>query len=76
MKKYIKYLFLLYSSIIIISCTTKYVTVPLTSPPTIYTPSTIYTEKDLIQEYRRSIMKISEWQNWYNIQINTNYFYK
>lgn len=65
-------------SIFIISCkTTEYVTVPLTEPPSIYNPSdNITTQKELLKEYQRSLIKISEWQKWYNIQIFSNYYYK
>ena len=52
----------------------KYVTVPLSKPPEIYNPNKIYTEKDFLKEYKRSLIKISEWQNWYNIQVGSNYF--
>ena len=58
--------------IVACSCTSvKYVTIPLTTPPEIYKPSNRnLTEKDLILEYRKAVMKINEWQLWY--QINTN----
>lgn len=59
---------------ILTSCTTtKYVTIPLTKAPDFYkAPETnsITTIKDLVSEYRRSMMKISEWQNWYVVQTN------
>ncbi|MEI0799686.1 hypothetical protein R4Q14_15365 [Brachyspira intermedia] len=48
----------------------KYITVPMSSPPEVYKPNTADTEKDFLYEYKRSLMKISEWQNWYNIQTN------
>lgn len=67
-----KYLIFLCSFFIISCCTPKYISVPLTAPPKIYKPNIVNTEKDLINEYKRSIMKISEWQNWYNIQTNIN----
>ena len=67
-----KYLIILFSFFVISCCSTKYITVPFTSPPNIYNPSIVYTEKELIIEYKRSLMKISEWQNWYNVQTNIN----
>lgn len=56
------------------SCgTVKYVTVPLTTPPKMYYPSTnISTQKQLINEYKNSLMKIAEWQIWYKIQTNNS----
>ncbi|ASJ21498.1 hypothetical protein BHAMNSH16_07540 [Brachyspira hampsonii] len=66
--KEIRFLLLL---IFLVSCSSvKYVTVPMTKPPEIYKPNIINTEKDFLNEYKRSLMKISEWQNWYNIQTN------
>lgn len=61
----------------LISCNTvKYVTIPLTKPPAFYTPNTnITTQKDLIKEYQRTLIHIKKWQYWYDIQVNTNYFY-
>ncbi|MEI0703013.1 hypothetical protein [Brachyspira intermedia] len=67
-----KYLIFLCSFFVISCCSTKYITVPLTTPPNIYNPGIVYTEKDIIREYKRSLMKISEWQNWYNVQTNIN----
>ncbi len=65
-----KYFIFLYYFFIISCCTPKYIKVPLTTPPKTYKPNIVYTEKDLIIEYKNSLMKISEWQNWYNIQTN------
>ena len=67
-----KYLIFLCSFFMISCCSTKYITIPLTSPPDIYNPGIVYTEKDIIMEYKRALMKISEWQNWYNVQTNIN----
>lgn len=71
-----KYLILLLFLILLTSCTTtKYVIVPLSEPPTFFYPNTnIQTQKDLIKDYQNSLIKISEWQKWYNIQVNTNHF--
>ncbi|EKV58129.1 hypothetical protein [Brachyspira hampsonii] len=58
-------------SIFLIGCSsTKYVTIPMSTPPKIYIPNSVNTEKEFLLEYKRSLMKISEWQNWYNIQTN------
>lgn len=66
--KEIRFLLLL---IFLAGCSSvKYVTVPMSDPPEIYKPNIIKTEKDFLYEYKRSLMKISEWQNWYNIQTN------
>ena len=66
--KEIRFLLLL---IFLTSCSSvKYVTVPMSDPPEIYKPNLIKTEKDFLYEYKRSLMKISEWQNWYAIQTN------
>lgn len=68
--KYLLLLFILFFS----SCSTiKYVTIPLTTPPKTYKPNIIYREKDLMNEYKRSLMKITEWQNWYNVQLVSNF---
>lgn len=66
--KEIRFLLLL---IFLVSCSSvKYVTIPMSNPPDIYKPNIIKTEKDFLYEYKRSLMKISEWQNWYAIQTN------
>ncbi|CCG55771.1 hypothetical protein WESB_0300 [Brachyspira pilosicoli WesB] len=71
--KRIKYLMLMV--IFLVSCTTKYITVPLSKPPSFYEPNNnISTSKELIKEYQRSIIKISEWQSWYNVQSGSNYY--
>ncbi len=70
-----KYLILLLYTVFIMGCSSvKYITMPLSKPPEIYKPSIVNTEKELIKEYKKSVIKITEWQNWYNIQVNTNYF--
>ncbi|MEI0528580.1 hypothetical protein R4J00_08015 [Brachyspira intermedia] len=66
--KEIRFLLLL---IFLVSCSSvKYVTISMSNPPDIYKPNIIKTEKDFLYEYKRSLIKISEWQNWYNIQTN------
>lgn len=69
-----KYILIIILSIFIVSCqTTKYAAMPLTEPPNIYKPNdNITTQKELLKEYQRSLIKILEWQKWYNIQIYTN----
>ncbi len=39
----------------------------MASPPESYHPTTPTTDKELIKEWQRSLMKIKEWQSWYNI---------
>ena len=47
----------------------------LTHPPSIYIIENIKTKKDLLKNYKDATIKISHWQNWYNIQVGSNYFY-
>ena len=47
----------------------------LTPPPSIYIIENIKTKKDLLKNYKDAVIKISHWQNWYNIQVGSNYFY-
>lgn len=72
-----KILLIIFLFIFLVSCTTvKYAGVPLSAPPSFYYPYTnIQTKKDFFKEYQRSLIKIKEWQKWYDIQISTNYFY-
>ncbi|MEI0605206.1 hypothetical protein R4K55_13400 [Brachyspira alvinipulli] len=69
-----KYILIIILSIFIVSCqTAKYVTIPLSEPPNIYKPNeNITTQKELLKEYQRSLIKIAEWQKWYNVQIYSN----
>lgn len=71
-------LFLLLLIIILTACKTTekivYKTKPLTVPPDPYFINNMNSARDLVYEYRRAIMKISEWQVWYDIQIETNHF--
>lgn len=54
---------------------TKYITVKMSSPPKIYIPNNnITTDKQLLEEYLNQLIKITEWQKWYNIQIKSNYY--
>lgn len=46
----------------------------LTPPPSIYIIKNIKTKKDLLKNYKNATIKISHWQNWYNIQVGSNYF--
>ncbi|WP_028328664.1 hypothetical protein [Brachyspira alvinipulli] len=69
----IKYLILIL--IFLVSCTAKYITIPLSQTPSFYEPNNnINTSKELIKEYQKSIIKISEWQIWYNVQTGSNYY--
>ena len=45
------------------------------TPPKKYEIPNIQTEKDLIKAYNSSVIKITEWQKWYNIQVSSNYFF-
>lgn len=61
--------------ITILACQSiKYVRVPMSAPPAKYYIPAITNKRDLIKAYQESVIKISEWQLWYNIQSQTNYF--
>lgn len=55
--------------------TTKYVTIPLTTPPTRYEPYRIQNNQEALLEYRKASMTIVRWQNWYNSQVGSNYYH-
>ncbi|MCZ9931027.1 hypothetical protein OFQ52_09595 [Brachyspira hyodysenteriae] len=57
-------------------CSTKikYVKVPLSKPPEIFIIKSVTNRQDLMRRYQESIIKIGEWQLWYNIQAGTNYY--
>lgn len=65
---------LLLSVIFFISCTTKYVTVPLSPPPEPYivNEGQIKSQKELFKEYQKALIKLNEWEAWYSIQTNIN----
>lgn len=72
-----KYWILLITILTLISCstTTKYVTVPMSTPPKFYVPpDKVVTQKDLLKAYQGATFRISEWQLWYNTQVGSNYF--
>lgn len=46
----------------------------LPPPPSIYIIRDVKTKKDLLKSYKDATIKISHWQNWYNIQVGSNYF--
>lgn len=54
--------------------TTKYITIPLTTPPERYEIGTITNNKQALLEYQKALMQISLWQNWYNAQVKSNYY--
>lgn len=54
--------------------TTKYITIPLTTPPERYEIGTITNNKQALLEYQKALMQISLWQNWYNVQVGSNYY--
>lgn len=47
----------------------------ISSPPEAYYPYRPTTDKELISSWQGSLMKIKEWQTWYDIQVGSNYFY-
>ena len=53
----------------------KYVKIPLSTPPEIFIIKPVTNRQDLMKRYQESIIKIGEWQIWYNAQVGTNYFY-
>lgn len=55
--------------------TTKYITIPLTTPPERYEIGTITNNKQALLEYQKALMQISLWQNWYNVQVGSNYYH-
>lgn len=54
---------------------TKYITIPLTTPPERYEIGTIKNNKQALLEYQKALMQISLWQNWYNAQVGSNYYH-
>lgn len=72
----LKYIFFLLFLVFLAGCSTqiKYITIPMSEPPAIFIVEDIQTDKQLIQGYQKSIIKITEWQKWYNIQVGSNYF--
>ena len=69
-------LLLIFLLIFLAGCSTqvKYITIPMSRPPAMFTLEDIQTDKQLIKQYQKSIIKITEWQKWYNIQVGSNYF--
>lgn len=67
---------LLFLFIFLVGCAAqvKYITIPMSRPPAMFIVEDIQTDKQLIQGYQKSIIKITEWQKWYNIQVGSNYF--
>ena len=67
---------LVFSALILTSCSTKtkYVKIPLSTPPEIFIIKSVTNRQDLMKRYQESIIKIGEWQLWYNIQAGTNYY--
>ena len=55
--------------------TTEYITIPLTTPPDRYKIEEITNNQQFLLEYRKAIMFISLWQNWYNVQVGSNYYH-
>lgn len=76
MKRLIKYLTTFIIFMISISCQTteRYIRVPLSTPPEKYYIPQISDKRDLLKAYQQSVIRISQWQLWYNIQVRTNHF--
>ena len=70
------WLLLIFLLIFLAGCSTqiKYITTPMSRPPAMFIVDDIKTDKQLIKGYQKSIIKITEWQKWYNIQVGSNYF--
>ena len=47
----------------------------ISEPPSAYIPNRPTTDKELISQWQGSLVKIKEWQTWYDIQVGSNYFY-
>ncbi|WP_161976166.1 hypothetical protein [Brachyspira catarrhinii] len=78
MKHLIIYLIIFISIFIVLSsCSTKtkYVKVPLSTPPEIFIIKAVTNRQDLMRRYQESIIKIGEWQLWYNVQVSSNYYF-
>lgn len=67
-------LFLTFLFIAGCSAQTRYITTPMSEPPTVFIIDDIKSDKQLIKSYQKSVIKITEWQKWYNIQVGSNYF--
>ena len=67
-----KTLILILLSILFIGCCSPQV---ISTPPQVYIPTRPTTDKDLIKEWQGSLIKIKEWQSWYDIQVGSNFFY-
>ena len=67
-----KILILIIFSLLTIGCSTIQV---ISTPPEPYSPTRPTTDKDLIKEWQGSLIKIKEWQSWYDIQVGSNFFY-
>lgn len=70
-----KYILILIT-ILILGCksTVKYRTIPLTTPPEKYYIDDYTTKKELYFEYQKSLMRIKEWQLWYNVNTKSDYY--
>lgn len=68
-----KKLLLLLLLSISIGCATPQV---ISTPPDAFHPQRPTTDKQLISQWQMSLIRIKEWQAWYDIQIGSNYFFK
>lgn len=55
--------------------TTKYIKIPMSTPPEKYEIGEITNNQQFLLEYRKAIMSISRWQNWYDVQVGSNYYH-
>lgn len=55
--------------------TTKYIKIPMSTPPEKYEIGEITNNQQFLLEYRKAIMFISRWQNWYDVQVGSNYYH-
>jgi len=73
--KYIILIIFLFTAINCGTTRTQYIETPISKPPKMFMIETnIQSNKDLLYGYREAIIKITEWQSWYNIQVKSNYF--
>ena len=71
----IKYLILIL--IFLVSCTAKYITIPLSQPPSFYKPNNnINTSKELIKEYQKNEIEMIDGEVNIDIDISNNLNYQ
>lgn len=62
--------------LLLISCKsqTKYVKVPMSTPPSKYFILDYDSQNTFELEHINALQKILEWQSWYNVQVKSNYY--